>query len=65
MDAHEAFDRLWRSGAMKRKEAYAWLQARMYEGHPIHIGESNEETCRRIVAIVQEARLTPPAKVKA
>ena len=86
MEAHEAFDAIWKSGAMKRKEAYAWLQARMYEGHPIHIGESNEEMCRRIIAIikdlngqypkkgwnvgfamrvgtiVQESRITPPAK---
>lgn len=47
MDAHAAFDPLWKSGRMKRKEAYAWL-AKQLGVERIHIGESDIETCHRI-----------------
>lgn len=54
--AHDAFDRLWKSGRMKRGEAYLWLSERM--GLPqkeCHIGSFNVEQCERVIAIMEEA----------
>lgn len=31
--AHDAFDTLWKSGLMTRKEAYIWLSAMLYISH--------------------------------
>jgi hypothetical protein len=42
MAAHEAFDPLWRTGGMTRRDAYQWLADQM--GRPIelsHIGLMN------------------------
>lgn len=50
VEAHAAFDPLWRSGRKKRKEAYAWL-AQQIGVERIHIGECDVETCRRVVEI--------------
>jgi len=47
--AHAAFDPLWKSGDMKRKEAYAWLKAALDVDFPIHIGESDVDMCHRII----------------
>ncbi len=49
MAAHNAFDPLWKSGRMKRREAYAWLAGEL--GIPIekcHIGSFDLETCDRV-----------------
>lgn len=50
MDAHAAFDPLWKSGKMRRKEAYALLANKLsIEINKCHIGMFNEEMCRRVV----------------
>lgn len=49
-EAHAAFDPLWKSNGMKRKEAYAWL-AKQLGVERVHIGECDVETCRRVVEI--------------
>lgn len=49
--AHAAFDPLWKSGRMRRGDAYRWLSDKL--GIPqaqTHIGEFDVETCRRVVA---------------
>lgn len=51
--AHGHIDLLWRSGEMKRKHVYAAL-ARLLGLKAIHIGESDIETCRRILDIPQK-----------
>lgn len=51
--AHEAFDRLWRSGEMRRPDAYRWLREQMglsrSEGH---ISRFTAEQCERLVELV-------------
>lgn len=50
--AHGVFDPLWKSGAMSRDQAYAWLSAQL--GVPpekCHIAMFTEEQCRRVVEV--------------
>lgn len=51
---HAIFDPLWKSGAMKRKDAYAWLAGRLGI-HPgrCHVGEFTLEQCSAAVHIIQ------------
>lgn len=53
--AHNAFDQLWRSGLMKRREAYAWL-AKALELPPeeCHISWFGAETCERVTKLAQD-----------
>jgi hypothetical protein len=48
--AHWAFDKLWKDGYMKRKEAYQQLADRMGKTE-VHIGEMDEEQCAEVVKI--------------
>lgn len=50
MEAHKAFDVLWKSGLMTRKEAYALLSTE-FSGREMHIGESDEKTCKKIIKV--------------
>lgn len=55
MRAHAAFDPLWRSGQMSRKQAYAWLAARLgLTVEETHIGMFDVELCRLVVEAVRE-----------
>ena len=48
--AHHAFDQLWKSGRMTKKEAYRWLQ--MQFGLPrehAHIGMFGDYMCERLI----------------
>jgi hypothetical protein len=47
--AHGHIDPLWRSGRYRRKTVYRAL-ARVF-GREVHIGEADEETCRRILEL--------------
>lgn len=52
MQAHEAFDALWRNGTMNRKEAYAWLsEALQMPSEYTHIGMFGLETCKRVIEL--------------
>jgi len=61
--AHAVFDPIWREGTMRRAAAYRWL-ARKLNRKEIHIGESDEIMCARIIAICQEAALKPKKQSK-
>lgn len=52
--AHAAFDPIWKSGKMMRKEAYSWLakQLDMSEDNT-HIGMFDIENCKRVIAAVK------------
>lgn len=50
VEAHALFDPLWKRGKMSRNQVYAWLSHKM--GTVIHIGESDKETCRKIIEIL-------------
>lgn len=52
-DAHAAFDRLWLSGLMTRKEAYAWLAKNLKkQGSACHISKFTGEECDYVVWLV-------------
>jgi ssDNA-binding Zn-finger/Zn-ribbon topoisomerase 1 len=55
MDAHDAFDQLWKDGRMKRRAAYAWMR-RALELSPeeAHIGMMDIETCQRLIEAVKD-----------
>lgn len=56
--AHGAFDPIWKSGAMKRTKAYAWLAKQLgIDVERCHIAMFNETTCDRVVAICMEREL--------
>jgi ssDNA-binding Zn-finger/Zn-ribbon topoisomerase 1 len=53
--AHDAFDGLWKTGRMKRRAAYAWLQRAM--GLPperAHIGRFTAGQCTTLVRLVRQ-----------
>ena len=49
MEAHRAFDPLWKRGGYTRGSAYRWLSKQL-EVNEVHIGSSDEETCRIIIS---------------
>lgn len=52
VQAHAAFDPLWRDGQMKRKAAYRWLAQQLgIEFKACHIGWFDVEQCRRVVEV--------------
>jgi len=52
--AHDHIDPLWQSGQMNRSEVYKWLRHEL--GREIHIGESDIETCKRIIELRREGK---------
>lgn len=55
IEAHKAFDPLWKSGGMTRREAYHWLAGQLdIPGRQCHIGMFDEATCRRVVELVAQ-----------
>lgn len=56
--AHAAFDPIWQSGVMTRKEAYDWMADRLkLSRDQAHIGMLSEEQCERLM-ILSENVLT-------
>jgi hypothetical protein len=48
--AHAAFDALWKSGRMKRRDAYRWLATRMgKQPEDCHIGMFGVDECSEVV----------------
>ena len=57
MAAHGMFDDLWKSGEMRRSEAYAWLANEMgIEPRDCHIGMMDVAQCRAVVQIVADRK---------
>ena len=55
--AHAAFDPLWKTGRMRRREAYSWLAKQLgIRFDDCHIGEFDVERCRAVVAAVNGLR---------
>lgn len=51
---HEQFDKLWKSGPMKRQYAYIWLQDKMgLQPEQAHIGKFDEEQCLKLLEILK------------
>jgi ssDNA-binding Zn-finger/Zn-ribbon topoisomerase 1 len=54
IEAHEAFDVLWRSGAMKRTAAYRLIAKLMGLSHEdAHIGRFTREQCHELVEAIR------------
>jgi hypothetical protein len=53
IDAHNAFDPMWRKTKMTRGQAYRWL-ASFIGKKEIHIGQSDEKTCLKIIEILKK-----------
>ena len=50
MSAHRAFDIIWKTGYMRRSEAYRWLGEKLsLPKEYVHIGFFGIETCKRVV----------------
>lgn len=52
IQAHQAFDQLWKSGPLTKKQAYRWLQGAL--GLPetqAHIGCFSHYQCDRVIAL--------------
>lgn len=57
MDAHAAFDPLWKGKKRARRQAYAWLAHELgIDVSRCHIGEFDVAQCRRVVAICTQKR---------
>lgn len=53
--AHEAFDQLWKSGRMRRGDAYRWLQTVLgLDKDSAHIGRFTIEQCNQLIEAVQK-----------
>ena len=52
MWAHKFFDAIWKSGKMKRKQAYEWLADKLeIEIEDCHIGMFDIDMCKKVVEI--------------
>jgi len=54
--AHDAFDPLWKSGRMTRKQAYAWLRQQTgLDERECHMGWMSDEDLQRVIEVCQRA----------
>lgn len=53
IEAHKAFDRLWKDGHMSRADAYRWL-ARALNRPDAHIGSMEIDDCKAVIEAVSE-----------
>lgn len=55
IDAHRAFDRLWKSGLMAKKQAYLWLQAKLdLPEQEAHIGKFSTFRCEEVIQLCDD-----------
>ena len=57
MEAHKAFNWMWDSGLMSKRQAYRWMQAKL--GLPeeqAHIAKFGEYLCDQLIAICQQTQ---------
>lgn len=68
IEAHAAFDLLWRGGTFfkKRHHAYSWLRHKLHmTSDECHIGNFTSEQCAAVVAVVQEFMQDPGGNIAA
>lgn len=57
IEAHAAFDPIWRSGEKKRNQAYRWLAREMgISSDDCHIGMMDIADCKKVVSICRNKR---------
>lgn len=63
MRAHEAFDKLWKTGRMTRPAAYVYLQKLMGLGRDeAHIGFFDKDQCESLIELLSRSRYFIPEK---
>ncbi len=56
IQAHRAFDRLWKSGRMKKWQAYKWMQGKLdLSPEEAHIGKFGDYMCDRLIIACNQA----------
>lgn len=56
IEAHDAFDRIWRAKRMSRSAAYAWMRSEFsLSEEEAHIGKFPAITCRQLVLKVKNS----------
>lgn len=54
--AHKALDRLWKDGAMKKWQAYKWMEAKLgLRSDQAHIAMFSEYMCDQLIHACQQA----------
>ena len=57
IDAHKAFDWIWKSGLMTKAQAYKWMQAKLgIRSEHAHIAKFGYYMCDQLISICNEAR---------
>lgn len=60
IQAHAAFNRLWESGLMSKRQAYLWLQAKLgLSEQEAHIGKFSMFRCEQVIQLC--GSFFPPA----
>ena len=55
IQAHDAFDPLWRDSGMSRDDAYLWLAEKLgVDPGQCHIAMFNEKMCRQVVQVCRK-----------
>lgn len=55
IQAHRAFDRLWRSGLMTKKEAYQWMRTEFgLHEEQAHIAQFGAYMCDRLICACEK-----------
>ena len=58
IQAHRAFDRLWRSGLMSKREAYQWMQTEFgLHKDQAHIAQFGAYMCDRLIRACEQFRI--------
>lgn len=56
-EAHKAFDPIWKSGLMTRKEAYMWLADMLHiENEVCHIGMFDVKQCQKTIYMCRKQK---------
>lgn len=57
IEAHKAFDWMWRSGLMTKAQAYRWMQAKLgIPASQAHIAKFSYYMCDQLISVCREAR---------
>ena len=56
IQAHKAFDWMWKSGLMSKKQAYKWMQGKLgLSDAQAHIAKFSDYMCDRLIAVCNQA----------
>ncbi len=57
IQAHKAFDWLWKNNIMPKRQAYKWMQAKLgLREDQAHIAKFSEFMCDQLIAICQQTQ---------